>query len=1141
MATLRARRQELVPRSRRLRFESLEERQLLSATAVDDPLRVVSTSPALDQGPIAPISSLEVTFNKPIDASTFQVEDVGLVDLSIGVSPLGAFADGDARGGAVQGTLLYAAAGSALQVVDISDPTLPRLVAWYGTPGQVNSVVLVGNLAYVAEGTAGIEIFDISKPTAAVRLGRFDTLGSAENIEVVGARAYVADGVDGVAILDVSDPAAPAELLHIDIIMEGTTSYRVGSSLDVEVVGDRLYVAQMMAGMLIFDVADLENVSLLGQVYAWGASSVEVVDDIAYITVAERRGFQIVDVSDPTSYSWFGLSNTPQIANDVRVVGNYAYVAAGDAGLFVYDVADPRSASLVAQHNTPDTALGVTVMDHYAYLADAEAGIQILDVVDPRSPARVGSYEMFVDLDVADVSTSGNRAYLAAPGYGIQILDISSPASPTFLGGYSAPGTARGLQVVHDVAYLADGDRGLQVVDVSHPTAPTLLSEYDTPGSALDVELADHLAFVADGDAGVQVLDVADLSTPVLLGTYAQLSYAWHAELVGSRLYVADGAAGLRILDVTSPAAPVLLGQYDTAGETRSVKVVGDLAYVADWDGGLLIIDISDPAAPVRIGGSDTLRYASDLEVVGGLAYVADWKAGIQIFDISDPSAPARRDGWNTYGYAARLDVAGNLVYLAYGQGGMQAVQVGQAARSITPLTPTTWRIEFAQPLKSGAYTLLLGPELLDLDGYLMNQNRDSVPGDGAQDAFGVRFVVSHVPTDITLSASTIPENRPAGTSVGRFATTDPDVGDTFLLRLAAGEGDSDNASFTIDSAGNLLALASFDYESKQFYSIRVRTTDQAGLWYEEQFTITVADVHEFDSPGLFDARNSLFYLRNSNSTGAADDTFGYGDPAQSWTELVGDWNGDGADGIGFFDPATSTWYLRNSLTAGYADWTFGYGDPLLTTGHADRNWKPIVGDWDGNGTDTIGFFDPATSTWYLRNSLTAGYADWTFGCGDPLLTTGHADRNWQPIVGNWDGAGGDSIGFFDPASCTWYLRNALSAGYADYTFGCGDPSRLVNDHGGATWQPLVGDWDGNGSATIGFFAPDSSTFMLRSSLTTGAADLTFGYGAPNAGWHPLVGCWNTTPGARAVDQLDLDDLADQALDPTVALYTPLA
>src|SRR5260370_28866605 len=40
------------------------------------------------------------------------------------------------------------------------------------------------------------------------------------------------------------------------------------------------------------------------------------------------------------------------------------------------------------------------------------------------------------------------------------------------------------------------------------------------------------------------------------------------------------------------------------------------------------------------------------------------------------------------------------------------------------------------------------------------------------------------------------------------------------------------------------------------------------------------------------------------------------------------------------------------------------------------------VGDWDGNGTTTVGMFDPATGTWHLRNTNGAGADDLTFVYG---------------------------------------------------------------------------------------------------------------------------------------------------------------
>jgi len=95
-----------------------------------------------------------------------------------------------------------------------------------------------------------------------------------------------------------------------------------------------------------------------------------------------------------------------------------------------------------------------------------------------------------------------------------------------------------------------------------------------------------------------------------------------------------------------------------------------------------------------------------------------------------------------------------------------------------------------------------------------------------------------------------VAENQLSGTLVGTLSSTDPDAGNTFTYSLVSGTGSDDNASFTIFN-NQLLTNATFNYEAKNSYSIRVRTTDQGGvpanggLSFEKVFTITVTDVNE--------------------------------------------------------------------------------------------------------------------------------------------------------------------------------------------------------------------------------------------------------------------------------------------------------
>ncbi len=102
----------------------------------------------------------------------------------------------------------------------------------------------------------------------------------------------------------------------------------------------------------------------------------------------------------------------------------------------------------------------------------------------------------------------------------------------------------------------------------------------------------------------------------------------------------------------------------------------------------------------------------------------------------------------------------------------------------------------------------------------------------------------NQAPTDLALSATTVNENVAPNTVIGTFSTTDPDTGNSFTYSLIAGTGDTDNTAFSI--VGNQLQINnSPDFETKNSYSIRVKTTDQGGLSFEKTLTITVNDVNE--------------------------------------------------------------------------------------------------------------------------------------------------------------------------------------------------------------------------------------------------------------------------------------------------------
>ena len=238
---------------------------------------------------------------------------------------------------------------------------------------------------------------------------------------------------------------------------------------------------------------------------------------------------------------------------------------------------------------------------------------------------------------------------------------------------------------------------------------------------------------------------------------------------------------------------------------------------------------------------------------------------------------------------------------------------------------------------------------------------------------------------------------------------------------------------------------------------------------------------------GLYNPATSVWFLRNSNTTGIADLTFAYGPAGAGWLPVVGNWAGPGPSTVGLYDPLTSVWFLRTSNTSGFSDLAFAYGP-------AGAGWLPVVGDWTGKGVKTVGLYNPATSAWFLRNSNASGIADLTFAYGP-------AGARWTPLVGDWTGKGYDSVGLYNPTTSTFFLRNSNTSGIADLTFGYGPA--------GTGWTPVVGDWTGKGYDSVGLYNPATSTFFLRNSNTSGIADLTFAYGPAGVGWLPVAGDWD--------------------------------
>ncbi|WP_339787714.1 hypothetical protein, partial [uncultured Imperialibacter sp.] len=111
-------------------------------------------------------------------------------------------------------------------------------------------------------------------------------------------------------------------------------------------------------------------------------------------------------------------------------------------------------------------------------------------------------------------------------------------------------------------------------------------------------------------------------------------------------------------------------------------------------------------------------------------------------------------------------------------------------------------------------------------------------------------------PTSVSVSNAEFAENLPVGSELATLSTSDQDETDNHTYTLVAGEGDTDNASFTI-SGDKLLANAIFDFETKAAYTIRVQTMDAADAVFSDAFVFTIID--DNDAPSAISLSSDEF------------------------------------------------------------------------------------------------------------------------------------------------------------------------------------------------------------------------------------------------------------------------------------------
>ncbi|MEO0091924.1 MAG: T9SS type A sorting domain-containing protein [candidate division WOR-3 bacterium] len=461
----------------------------------------------------------------------------------------------------ISGNYAYLAHSTGFYVIDVSNPQSPIQVYQWTVPADSldidgdRNIRCVGNILYVGGGVIGEEedrglllTFNVSNPSNPQQIGYFEFWGVASccnDIEIIGNLAYLSYG--SILCVNISNPISVFEIGRYvppypdwirQIAVSNDTLYAACChSLKYVKFSNPQYPMPIFSYSLpgfIWNVAVKENYSYLftsdgvvildisnpqspaecliyrDSIYTMRTIAGYIVDTLLYL--AGSKALNIISISNPEMPSLIGRCIlTDMHSNDIKVRGNYAYVAHDWMGFRIYDISNPQSPFLVGQLPTPGQwCYGIALAGNRAYVADG-AYFLIVDISNPQAPYIIRSLN--TNNYTEKVWARGDTVYVVLYE-GLLILNCANPYSISTLSHFLIPNfNGRNIYLEGDRAYLAGGSSSrCYIVDVSNPSSPSILGYYDTPGQNTGIYVHNGLIHTANFQDGYNILEYYDIS-----------------------------------------------------------------------------------------------------------------------------------------------------------------------------------------------------------------------------------------------------------------------------------------------------------------------------------------------------------------------------------------------------------------------------------------------------------------------------------------------------------------------------------------------------------------------------------------------------------------------------------------------------
>ena len=306
---------------------------------------------------------------------------------------------------------------------------------------------------------------------------------------------------------------------------------------DIQVRGEYLFTAQGHDGMIVYDVANIDNKGFSERIVS---APVSPLGQRTFVKTKNARA-----VALPTTMPMAVSREIPPLSQEqpIHPIYRYAFIADSEEGVVLVDVEtltdrDPANnffdrALTWNPDGILDGAEAITLGGHYAYVL-GDRGLTIADFSTPLQPRVVANLPEIKGGRAIDLQF---RYVFVIDDEGMTVVDITSPEHARIAARLPID-QAQSVYVARTYAYVAAGANGMVIVDVENPEKPAIDQTFtgDVLRDTRDVKVASTnaslFAYVADGENGFHVVQ---LTSPEWTPEYAGFSPRPEPRLIASR------------------------------------------------------------------------------------------------------------------------------------------------------------------------------------------------------------------------------------------------------------------------------------------------------------------------------------------------------------------------------------------------------------------------------------------------------------------------------------------------------------------------------------------------------------------------------------------------------------------------------